>query len=226
MKKLSLMFCSKKFSEELTIEVSKAVIAGWTGSDREAVEAHIVELEELGVKRPATVPTYYPVAVSNLTTDHSVEVLGGESSGEVEFVLLKALGEIWIGLGSDHTDRQLEAHDVAFSKQVCTKPMANTVWLLSELLEHWDELTLQSFIEEGGMRQLYQKGSVAALLHPVTLMERYTELTGKEFVDGMVMFGGTFPAIGGIRPSFRLELRLHDPVLDREIAHFYEAQEI
>ena len=35
--------------------ISHAVIAGWTGRDREAMEKHIAELEALGVPRPADV---------------------------------------------------------------------------------------------------------------------------------------------------------------------------
>jgi hypothetical protein len=35
------------------------------------------------------------------------------------------------------------------------------------------------------------------------------------------MFCGTLGAIGGIRPSLRFAMRLHDPVLGRTIEHAY-----
>ena len=36
------------------------------------------------------------------------------------------------------------------------------------------------------------------------------------------MFGGTFAAIGGIRPADRFEFELEDPVLKRTIRHGYD----
>ena len=51
---------------EETILVRTAVIAGWTGRDKEALEKHIKELEELGVPRPASTPIYYRVAAARL----------------------------------------------------------------------------------------------------------------------------------------------------------------
>src|ERR1700682_120487 len=87
------------------VVIGQAVIAGWTGRDAEAVEKHIKELEALGVKRPATTPIFYRVGAAWLTFDPSIEVLGDKSSGEVEFVLLHSQGTLWVGTGSDHTDR-------------------------------------------------------------------------------------------------------------------------
>ena len=48
--------------------IENLVIAGWTGRNVEALEAHIKELEAIGVKRPKTVPIFYRVAHSLLTT--------------------------------------------------------------------------------------------------------------------------------------------------------------
>ena len=90
------------------VDVRQLVIAGWTGRDAAAVEAHIRELEEIGVPRPASVPTFYRAAAALLTTEAAIQVLGRDSSGEVEPVLLAVDGELWIGVGSDHTDRAAE----------------------------------------------------------------------------------------------------------------------
>lgn len=54
--------------EEVAVPVDTLVIAGWTGRDAAAVEAHIAELEAIGVPRPATVPCFYRVAAGLLTT--------------------------------------------------------------------------------------------------------------------------------------------------------------
>ena len=50
------------------------VVAGWTGRNVAALEAHIKELEAIGVKRPKTVPIFYRVSRSLLTTDDTIEV--------------------------------------------------------------------------------------------------------------------------------------------------------
>ena len=70
------------------VAIGDLVVAGWTGRDKAAMEAHIVELEELGVPRPKTTPIFYRVAASLLTTADAIQVPGGDSSGEVETVIL------------------------------------------------------------------------------------------------------------------------------------------
>src|SRR3954466_13793915 len=77
-----------------TIALKRLVIAGWTGRDPVARDKHIAELEELGIARPATTPIYYEAAASRLTTADQIEVSGAESSGEVEFVLVKSGGRL------------------------------------------------------------------------------------------------------------------------------------
>jgi len=99
--------------------VRDLVIAGWTGRDRAAVEKHIRELAELGVTPPSRTPIFYRVAASLVTTADEVEVIGRDSTGEVEFVLLNHEGEWWVGVGSDHTDRKAETVGVTLSKQMC-----------------------------------------------------------------------------------------------------------
>ena len=63
-------------------DVRRAIIAGWTGRSREAVEHHIEELQAIGVSPPSTVPLFYRVSTNLLTHSREIEVLGNESSGE------------------------------------------------------------------------------------------------------------------------------------------------
>ncbi len=44
---------------------------------------------------------------------------------------------------------------------------------------------------------------------------------GDGLPEGCALFGGTFAALGGIRPADRFEYELHDPVLGRTIRHGY-----
>lgn len=66
---------------------------------------HIEELQAIGVKPPSTVPAFYPVAASLLTTRTDIDVVGPETSGEVEFVPIRTANGILVTVGSDHTDR-------------------------------------------------------------------------------------------------------------------------
>jgi hypothetical protein len=201
------------------IAVQQAVIAGWTGRDAAAVEKHITELEALGVKRPARTPIFYRVAAARLTTEDRIEALGTQSSGEVEFVMLMTEGRLWVGAGSDHTDRQVEAYGVSVSKQMCEKPVAPLFWAYDDLAAHWDRLMLRSFATMGGTRALYQEGSVAAMRTPDELMMRFAK---GGLPDGTLMFCGTLAVHGGVRAAPRFDFELEDPVLKRRIAHGYD----
>src|SRR5258707_1674455 len=202
-----------------TVAIKQAVIAGWTGRDAEAVEKHIKELEVLGVKRPASTPIFYRVGAGRLTTDTSIEVLGEKSSGEVEFVVLQTQGALWVGTGSDHTDREVEAYGVSVCKQMCEKPIAPLFWRFDDVAAHWDRLILRSYATIGGVRALYQEGPVATMRHPEDLLARF----GRHgLADGTLMFCGTLAVHGGLRPARRFEFELEDPVKGRKIQHGYD----
>jgi hypothetical protein len=201
------------------VTIGRAVIAGWTGRDAQAVEKHIKELEALGVKRPATTPIFYRVGAARLTIETSIEVLGEKSSGEVEFVLLQAQGALWIGTGSDHTDREVEAYGVSVSKQMCEKPIAPLFWRFEDVAAHWDRLMLRSYATIKGSRALYQEGPVSAMRHPEDLLARFDR---NGLADGTLMFCGTLPVHGGLRPAERFEFELEDPVKGRKIQHGYD----
>ncbi len=74
----------KRGMRPLAFNAKSLIVAGWTGRDAEAVEHHVRELEAIGVRRPATVPTYYRVAAENLTCAPRIQVAGRQSTGEVE----------------------------------------------------------------------------------------------------------------------------------------------
>ena len=223
MKKTPLTFelQTKDGSQACAVSIDKLIIAGWTGRDREAMEKHIVELEELGVPRPATTPVYYSVAAARLNQNPAIEVTGNDSSGEAEFVVAQLLGRMWVGLGSDHTDRKLETVGITLSKQLCDKPLGTTLWAYDEVAPHWEQLELRSYVVEDGQRSLYQQGPVTTMQDPRDLISAWApELSC--LPEGAAMFCGTLAAKGGIRPASRFEMELHDPVLNRTISHAYD----
>ncbi|HUK61230.1 MAG TPA: DUF2848 domain-containing protein [Stellaceae bacterium] len=201
--------------------IEALIIAGWTGRDAAAVEHHIAELERLGVKRPKTTPIFYRAASSLLTTEGAIEVAGPDSSGEVEPVVVSLAEGLFVAVGSDHTDRKVEAQGVTLSKQLCAKPISAMLWPLDEVAPHWDRLVLRSFAVTGGQRRPYQEGPVAALRPPVELMTKYLGGQGS-LPPGTVMFGGTLAVPGDISPADRFEIELEDPVLRRRLTHSYD----
>jgi len=210
---------TKDGTTPLTLAIDQAVIAGWTGRDPVARDKHIAELEAIGIARPASTPIYYRCSARRLTTEDEIEVCGGNSSGEVEFVLIGWQGRIFVGLGSDHTDRKVEAFSVPVSKQLCHKPLAPQLWRFDDVAPHWDRLELRAHITENGARKLYQEGTVAQMREPADLIRQYAN--GDRLPAGTAMFGGTFAAIGGVRPASEFHMTLVDPVRGRTIEHSY-----
>ena len=209
-------------SETLDLRtVRELVIAGWTGRDVAALEKHIRELEAIGVKRPKTTPIFYRVAASLLTSDNTIEVLGDQSSGEAECVVYGRDDGLFVGLGSDHTDRKAETVSVSLSKQMCAKPVSREVWRLEDVAAHWDRLILRSNVGTEGRRRLYQEGPVAAMRPPTELFKLYC---GGLLPVGTAMFCGTLAVHGGITPSETFEMELEDPVLGRKITHSYRVK--
>lgn len=197
---------------------SALTIAGWTGRDRAAVDHHIAELAELGVPGPSDVPLFYRCSAALLTQADEIEALGEDSSGEVEPILLRHEGALWLGVGSDHTDRGLEAHSVAASKQICAKPVGRELWRFDELSARLDELTLLCQVEEEGQWRIYQHGALAKILPLTRLLEK------APLAEGGVMLCGTLPAIGGVRPARRYRMEIRDPAGRRAIPLDYSVR--
>ena len=221
---LSLVLQSGSEPERQAVPIEQLVVAGWTGRDPAAVEKHIQELEALGVRRPASVPVFYRAAAARLTTDTLIEATGTGSGGEVEFVLLQYRERLWVGTGSDHTDREVEKYSVTVSKQMCDKPIASVFWAYDDVASHWDRLLLRAHVTEGGARVLYQEGPVTAMLDPAALIARFDG--SARLPEGTLMFCGTLAAHGGVRPTSEFDFELDDPVLGRKIKHGYRVQNL
>lgn len=203
----------------LSATISQLVMAGWTGRDEAALWAHIEELKELGVKPPASVPVFYPLAAARMTQSDHIQVSGGGTSGEVEYFLLNQGGTLWVGTASDHTDRELESVSVTLSKQICDKPVSSTLWRYDEVAPHWDRMQLSAWCDFGDGEVLYQRTTLDSMRAPMELVAKGFGNDG--LPEGAVMFGGAPSAIGGIRAAASFRLELHDPVLGRSLGHRY-----
>jgi hypothetical protein len=212
----------KDRTDQVTVAPEALIVAGWTGRDEASLRHHIEELAAIGVPRPSSVPVFYRNSVNNVMQTERLEVLGPDTSGEVEPVIVALNDGLWVGLGSDHTDRKAETMGIALSKQLCGKVMGSDLWRFEDVAPHWDQIMIRAYATIGGERMLYQEGPLAAMRHPVDLMTRY----GKPFVANTIVFCGTLGAKGGIRPGSRFEMELEDPVLKRRMTHAYEVVDL
>lgn len=204
--------------EVLCFQASRLVIAGWAGRDSAELHRHIDELGELGIAPPSSTPLFYAVAPDLLTQANHLQVLGSNSTGEVEPLLLLTATDMLVGVGSDHTDRHAEAWSVPHAKQLCAKPVAPVLWRFTDVAPHWDQLVLKSWMlaEADGKWDLYQNGAAATLRRP----DELAQLAGG-LQPGSAMLCGTLASIGRIRPALRFRIELLDPVLGRSIEHEY-----
>ncbi|WGT51500.1 DUF2848 domain-containing protein [Thioclava nitratireducens] len=209
----------------LSLDLSHLIVAGWTGRDADAIAHHIDELAALGVPAPSATPLYYRVAAQLLTQAPVLEAVGNETSGEVEPLIVAVEGRAYLGLASDHTDRALEAHSVALSKQVCAKPCASELWSWESVSDHLEEIVLRSWIEEGGEWVPYQEGTLAAI-RPLTDLIAGASLADLADDGPVAMLCGTFGAKGGVRPATRFRMQMEDPRNGRAITHEYETRNL
>ncbi len=184
------------------------VVIGYAGRDRAAVEHHIDELAALGVPRPASIPLFMAFSPGLIAQEPSMAVTGANTSGEAEIVVVVDGDEAFVTVGSDHTDRDLEAVHMIASKAVCPKPVAASGWAASAVGDRWEDLWLRSRID-GGV--LYQDGSAAMNRHPLELVATIPWAGSPP--GCFVAFTGTVPVIGDIRPSDTFSAELSGPGL-------------
>ncbi|WP_209125644.1 DUF2848 family protein [Alkalihalobacillus sp. BA299] len=198
-------------NEEKKIDVNSVYCIGYSGSDVEKVQEHIDELAELGIPKPPEVPMLYPVRVSSLNQSGSMEILGTQTSGEAEIVLIFGGNEdeVYISVGSDHTDRGLETVDINKSKQVCDKPLAQEAWRLSSVVDRWNEMKLVSKVLINGKWEPYQEQYVTAIL-PLEKILDYLKNKNLDLKNSVV-FAGTVPLLDGFKYGDGYEVKLVDP---------------
>jgi hypothetical protein len=216
----SLHFCVEPGGEEVVCDPDVAIIAGYTGRDRDAVLDHIAELEEIGVAPPPSVPTFYTAPPQLISQAAVMVTTEPGTSGEAEVGLIVGGGEILVTVASDHTDRAAERFDIALSKRLCNKAVATSAWRLDDVIDHWDSLQLRSWLGDDGA-DLYQDGTLEELLLPSDLLAAIPWRTAPE---RFLLLCGTVPTIGGLRLSSRFKAQLYDPVTDRKLGLEYRVE--
>lgn len=194
------------------VEVSRSVNFGFAGREKEGALAHVAELRELGLPAPTRIPSIFPIPPSRITTDSEVCVPGEDSYGEVEFALLctEKLGWV-VCAAADHSDFLVEGLSTTRAKTVYDDVLSTDAWLLDDVLENWDSITMTCERRDGAVWELIQSGSVGELMRPHDLIKELEDRSGRSAAPGTVILSGT---IGGeIRPGgdgWRCTLRSPD----------------
>ena len=202
-------------------DLKGAIICGYTGRNQEMVRRHIEELAAQGIEPPPMVPMYFVKPPWGLCLEEEIQVQSPNNSGEVEFVLLVDQDEIYVGVGSDHTDREMEKLDIAKSKLVCPSVIGRRFWKYSEIKDHWDQIELRSWVSKDGKMVLYQECNTTSFLSPEALLDKVRQQTELELTN-VPIFGGTSPLlVEGFAYAERFEAEIFDPVTERRITLGY-----
>ncbi len=192
-----------------TIDVSWVFNAGYAGRDSAQVKHHVDELAALGVPAPDNVPSLYPLSNLLARQDRLVQVPHGRTSGEAEWALIvgETPDDLLVTAACDHTDRALEVHGVAWSKQSAPDLIGDLAWRWSEVADDFDSFTLRAWVTHQGSQELISEGSPAELLSPSYWIDRLDD--AGLLRPGTLLLSGTIPMIEGVdqfAEGWRVEL--------------------
>lgn len=180
------------------VAVRYALNGGYAGRDTEQVQHHVDELAALGVPAPTRIPTLYPLSATLVSQVTEVQVPHERTSGEAEWALIvgDSPDDLLLTAACDHTDRALEVHGVAWSKQTAPDVLGDAAWPLADIADRLDEFTLRAWVRRGEREELIQDGTLAQLLPPSYWI---AELAQADLLrPGTVVLSGTIPMISGV----------------------------
>ena len=178
-----------------------------------------------------TNPSIFRLGRYLLTQSAEFEVQGPMTGGETEVVAIRSEDGIFISVGSDQCDRELDPLFPDKPKQMCPHPLARRAWPYEEVRAHWDQLRVYGHVVAGGHTVPLQDSSVSELVELDYLLDMDAV---RELPDPMVLYCGCGSFLDSVGEEVRrLDLppetamgvgdkffvRLHDPVLDRTIEH-------
>jgi len=178
-----------------------------------------------------TNPSIFRIGRYLLTQASEFEVQGHLTGGEAEVVAIRDGTEVFISVGSDQCDRELDPLFPDKPKQMCPHPIASVAWPYSEVREHWDSLRISSEVIVG-KDTIPLQDSLLRVLVDLEFLLAMEEV--KTLPDPMFLYCGAAPFLesaqsmvkrlglpeettDGVGDEFLV--RLNDPVLDRIIEH-------
>jgi hypothetical protein len=211
-------------SSDKYMDFSRCYNLGFTMRDEAKMQAHLEECYKLGIKeliceRP---PLVMPISSWAVLTDTHIGVQRPKTSGEVEIVtIVDENDEIYVSVGSDHTDRSLETIDIPWSKQVAPNVVAPQMWRWNDVKDHWDDIHMESWVIDQGETVKYQEAMVNEFWTPAEMVQGLRDSVVR--VPGAnILFSGTVVSIGEkLRFAESWTIKMTDPVLNRVIEHTY-----
>ena len=179
-----------------SIDVTALLNAGYAGRNQAEVASHIAELAALGVPAPTTTPALYPISPYLAQQTDRVYVQHGRTSGEAEWALIITDNDVLITAACDHTDRDLEVHSVAWSKNAAPDVLGTRAWRLSEIADRLDDIALKAWVGHGDTIELIQQGTLGDLLAPKYWLDVLTERGDAR--PGTVLISGTISMLHGV----------------------------
>ena len=213
-------------AEELLLEPTQLINAGYTGRDQKAVQDHVEELKAAGIPAPEKTPCFFPKAAELIRQSGKLSVLDADCSSEVEAVLLVTEDAWYITVGCDIFDSRVETFRADKSKCLYPNYLAASAWRYEDVKGHWDQLMLRSWI--GKDRQtLYQEGSLAQILRMEDEVQALEPHLKHGLMPGTILSGGTLSClVPGFPFAEVFSFELEDPVLGRKIEGEYEIGKI
>jgi hypothetical protein len=222
--KFDATLVTRNGSAARTFPVRRMYNLGSATRDAAVAVHHQEEVARAGITIALNVPAprIYPIDTYALTTEDAIGVVGPRSSGEVEIVLVVS-DRLYVGVGSDHTERDLERASIVWGKQASPNILAPTLWDFEEIAGHWDQCVMRSWVDG----RPYQDVGVNAFLSPPDILrvmrERIPGMPQRDFV----VFCSTIVALDkelGFGDLWKFEMV--DPVLDRRISHAYRLERL
>ena len=194
-----------------SVEVNALLNAGYAGRNQAEVASHIAELAALGVPAPSTTPALYPISPYLAQQTDRVDVQHGKTSGEAEWALIITDDDVLITAACDHTDRDLEVHSVAWSKNAAPDVLGTKAWRLSEIADRLDDIALEAWVGHGDTVELIQQGTLGDLLAPNYWLDVLTERGDAR--PGTVLISGTISMLNGVNQfADTWKVAMTDPV--------------
>ena len=224
--------------KRLSLQVGSVAGARFCSREVEATRAELdVQLKRDGRLTMATTsnPSVFKLGRYLLTQEREFEVQGSMTGGETEVVAIRDGNDIFITVGSDQCDRELDPLFPDKPKQMCPHPLAQDAWPYAEVSDHWDKLRVYSHVVVGDKHVALQDTAINEL---VTLDYLLAMKEIEDLQDPMVLYCGCSSFLDSVETEVKqlrlpsesslgvgdaFLVRLHDPVLDRTIEHKFSA---
>ena len=192
--------------------------------DPNAAIAHQDEVAKSGIFIATDVPAprIYPIGIHALEMGDEVFVQSNRTSGEVEIVIYVS-DRVYVGVGSDHTDRALETFSIPGSKQACVNHLAPILWPYDEIVDSWDDCILRSWVDD----RLYQEVGVSKFLAPLDILSVLKERVSGVPDQNYMVYCGTYVSVDkalGFGSNWRYQLDA--PSRNRQLESSYEVVDI